>query len=58
MDKQQIDKGLKGLKASLRSSGVEINEVYMELMREKLSGDITAEQFFRKVRENAKQTDR
>ncbi|WP_169819114.1 hypothetical protein [Anaerobacillus arseniciselenatis] len=54
MDRQQIDKGLKGLQASLRSSGVEISEVYMDLMREKLSGEINAEQFIRKVRENAK----
>lgn len=54
MDQHQIEKGLKTIQARLRSSGVEIKEDYLEIMRSKLKGDITTEQFFQAVREKGK----
>lgn len=51
MDKQKIDKGIAKLEASLKSSGVDADEILMTLMREKMSGELSSDDFVRGIRE-------
>jgi hypothetical protein len=54
MKQNQIDKGLACIEGSMKLSGFHIKSAYLEMMREKLSGEISAEEFIKKIRETTK----
>lgn len=54
MNDNQIEKGLQSIRHTLKSSGIDIGEDYLEVMKAKLRGEISSEEFCCKVREKGK----